>query len=544
MSLVFVRFREALPPALWAFLVLTLAMLLSFFGFFHWMPFAGVMFATLLLRPRREWPVWYLLFCFATLVQSVIVAYITYGGLSEMSTRQGLTLLLIGNAVHPLLAMIAVHHMQRLGLRAQEAISLRGVILLLRGAALLGILLTLKDFAYIFTEGMVGDVRRGQIVDMQPIVLPESLPVLLKFGLSHFMGAFIGVVLVVPLALWALVPANRPGSARILRSFLVYAPLLPVLAYLAYTRIPGYSDDLSGLVALLFLVVVVVFSLRHGWRGAALSVLAVSSLNAYGDHLLGNVPEILELQLTIAILGAMALLFGIGMDELRASNTALQSDKTRLREALSALAESSRRNMEVEENERKRLGHELHDDLGQLLTAMEMRMATAGKSPDIEALESISERMRQSLASVVNALCSGDLNQVGLHEALAYGSPLQLCELAGIRYQVRFQGNGNLWNRLSSATVLAAYRIVQEGVNNAVKYAQCRRIDVRLRIGHCSGNRHSILLIIDMRDDGIGLDEAAIRNGFHSIRDRALAFGGEVRISNRSGLRVHVLLRQ
>jgi two-component system sensor histidine kinase UhpB len=200
--------------------------------------------------------------------------------------------------------------------------------------------------------------------------------------------------------------------------------------------------------------------------------------------------------------------------------------------------------MEVEENERKRLGHELHDDLGQLLTAMELRMAAAGKNPDIEALESISERMRQSLASVVNALGPGDLNQAGLYEALANGSLRQLCELAGIRYLVRFQGNGNLWSRLSSATVLAAYRIVQEGVNNAVKYAQCRRLDVRLRIGQHSGNRDRILLMIDMRDDGVGLDEAAIRSGFHSIRDRALAFDGEVHISGRNGLRVHVLLRQ
>lgn len=544
MSSVFARLREGLPPVLWIFTATGLAMLVSFFGFFHWMPFAGVMFATLLLRPRREWPVWYVLFCCATLAQSVIVAYITYDGLSEMYARQGLSLLLIGNALHPLLAMAAVYHVQRLGLRVQQPMSLHGVILLLRGAALLAILLTLKDFAYIFTEGMVGDVRRGQIVDMQPIILPESLPVLLKFGLSHFMGAFIGVVLVVPLALWALVPANRPGSAHILRSFLVYLPLLPVLIYLGNTRIPGVRADLGGLVALLFLVVVVVFSFRHGWRGAALSVLAISGLNAYSDHLLGNAPDLLELQLTIAILSAMALLFGIGMDELHTSNAALQSDKARLRQALSALAESSRRNMEVEENERKRLGHELHDDLGQLLTAMELRMAAAGKNPDIEALESISERMRQSLASVVNALGPGDLNEAGLYEALANGSLRQLCELAGIRYQVRFQGNDDLWGRLSSATVLAAYRIVQEGVNNAVKYAQCRRVYVRLRIGQRSGSRDRILLMIDMRDDGVGLDEAAIRSGFHSIRDRALAFDGEVHISGRNGLRVHVLLRQ
>lgn len=538
------RFRDALPPARWALSATALAMLVSYIGFFHWMPFAGVMFATVLLRPRREWPVWYVLFCCATLVQFAIVGYMTYGSLMEMYARHGLALVLIGNAAHPLLAMVAAHRMQRLGLHVQEAVSLRGIMSLHLGTALLALLLTLKDFAYIFTEGMVGDVRRGRIVDMQPIVLPDSLPVLVKFGLSHFMGAFVGVMLVVPLALWALVPANRPGSARILRAFGSYAALLPLLVYFGNTRIPGYDGELGGLLILLLLVVVVVFSFRHGWRGAALSVLAVSSLIAYDDHLRGNASDILELQLTVAILGAMALLFGVGMDELRRNQAALQTDKARLRDALAELADASRRAMQTEERERKRLAHELHDELGQLLTAMELRLAGSGTNPDIAGLQRLGQRMRQSLGSVVNALSPNELNQIGLYESLVYGSPSQLCELAGIRYQVELQGNGMLLNELQPATALAAYRIVQEAVNNAVKHARCRRIGVRLRIGRRAGSRHGIVLALDIRDDGIGLDEAAIRAGFHSIRDRALALGGAVRIASPGGLRVHALLRQ
>lgn len=540
----FTRFRDALPTPHWALLAAVLSMLFSFIGFFHWMPFAGVMFATLLLSPRREWLVWYVLFCSVTLAQYVTVSIMTFGGPAELYARQGLALLLIGNAVHPLLAMVAVRRVQRLGLHVQEAVTLRAVILLLLGAVLLALLLTLKDYAYIFTEGMVGDVRRGRIVDMQPIVWPNSLAALMKFGLSHFMGAFIGVILLAPLALWTLVPANRPDSARILRSFLPYAVLLPLLVYFGNTRIPGYGDDLGGLLSLLLMVVVVVFSFRHGWRGAALSVLVVSSLIAYDDHLRGNFSDILELQLTVAILGAMALLFGAGMDELRRNHAALQKDKARLQETLFALAESSRRNMELEEAERKRLAYELHDELGQLLTAMQLRLAGSTDNPDIAALERLAGNMRQSLGSVVNALSPDELNQVGLYEALVYGSPSQLCELAGIRYQVELQGNGMLLNELQPATALAAYRIVQEAVNNAVKHARCRRIGVRLRVGRRGGSRHGIVLALDIRDDGIGLDEAAIRGGFHSIRDRALALGGAVRIGNGGGLRVHALLRQ
>lgn len=289
------RFHQFLPPANWTLSATALAMLFSFYGFFHWMPFAGVMFGTFLLRPWREWPTWYVLFCFATLIQFVIVGYITYGSLWIMYERHGLALLLIGNAVHPLLAMIAVYCVQKLGFNTQSAVSLHEIIVLHIGATVLALLLTLKDFAYIFTDGIIGDVRRGQIVEMQPIVLPDSLELLIKFGLTHFMGAFVGVMLLVPLALWTLVPANRLGSSRILRSFLIYAPLLPLLVYLANTRIPVYSDDLGGLLSLLMLVLVVVFSFLHGWRGAALSVLVVSSLIAYDDHLHGNTKDILEM---------------------------------------------------------------------------------------------------------------------------------------------------------------------------------------------------------------------------------------------------------
>ncbi len=538
-----VRFCQFLPPAHWALLATALAMLFSFFGFFHWMPFAGVMFGTFLLRPWREWPVWYALFCFATLIQFVIVGYITYGSLWQMYERHGLALLLIGNALHPLLAMIAVCCVQKLGFNAESAVSLRGIIVLHLGAAVLAVLLTLKDFAYIFTEGMIGDVRRGQIVDMQPIVLPDSLVLLVKFGLTHIMGAFVGVMLLVPLALWALVPANRPGSTRILRSFLVYAPLLPLLVYLGNTRIPGYSDDLGGLLSLLMLVLVVVFSFLHGWRGAALSVLAVSSLIAYDDHLRGNAKDILELQLTVSILGSMALLFGIGMDELRSSRDTLMTDKARLRETLSALAESSRRNIDLEETERKRLANELHDDLGQLLTAMQLRLAGSAASPNNDALKRLSENMRESLSSVVNALSPEELNQVGLYQALVSGSPSRLCQYAGIHYQVEFQGSGLLLSELLPATALAAYRIVQEAVNNAVKHAHCDRVNIRLRVGRCGATR-DIVLLMDIRDDGIGLDEPAIQAGFHSIRDRVLALGGAIRIASVPGLRVHVLLRQ
>jgi two-component system sensor histidine kinase UhpB len=276
-------------------------------------------------------------------------------------------------------------------------------------------------------------------------------------------------------------------------------------------------------------------------------VLVVSVLIAVDGHV--NQGDILELQLYVAVMGAMALLFGASVDELRDKERLVQIDKDRLQEALAALAESSRRSLHSEELERKRLARELHDEMGQTLTAMQAQLslsrlnAPADSGQDgIERIEQLTERLGKSLRSVVNALTPDELDQLGLYAAVTFGSPAQMCEQAGVDYSTEIYGDSQLLERLDMVTNLAAYRIVQEAVNNALKYAHCERIRVRLRIGE---RRRVIFVLLDILDDGIGLKSLRqIDHGFYSIRDRAAALNGVLHIQNLPGVRVHVLLRQ
>ena len=544
MSAILNRPRIDLPPAQWLLPVLLLAVLLLFFGFFHWMLAAGLVFSVLWLRPRSEWPVWYLLFCLASMAQYFVVSWLSYGTLSGSYAHQGPWLLLIGNWLTPLLCMAVLSWMRRLDFRAETATSLRGIALLHLAAALFALLLMAKDFAYIGVDGLVGDVRQGRIVDMQPIRLPESLPLLLNYGLSHFMGGFLGVMLVVPMALWLLLPQNRAGSTRIIRSSLIYLYLLPMLLYLANRLLLSSGADLLGMLRILLLVAVAVFSFLHGWRGAALSVLVVSMVIALDDHLRGGGTDIVELQLYVAVMGAMALLFGASVDELRQKERLLLVDRDRLQVALAALAESSRRSLHTEELERKRLARELHDEMGQTLTAMqtELSLADADTGASLQHMRQLTGRLGRSLRSVVNALTPDELDQLGLYTAITYGSPAQMCEQNGIGYHVELYGDSQLLAQLDMLTNLAAYRIVQESVNNAIKHAHCDSIRVRMRIGR---RAHRILLLLEIRDDGIGLMSLRqIAHGFNSIRDRAMALDGALSVQNIPGVRVHVLLRQ
>lgn len=535
----FSRMRPYLPPPRWIVPVLALAYLFFFmYGFFHWMLAAGLVFAVLLFRPHREWPAWYGVFALSALLQHLTVSWL---GLGPPWDRIGPDASAIW--LHPLLIMLCVHTVQRFDFRPESAATLRGMALMHAGAALVGLLLMGKDL--LASYGSPGWLNA---VGMAPgPVGPETLPDLINFMLSHFMGGFLGVVLVLPMALWLLVPANRTGSSRIIRSALIYLYLLPMLIYISSSLLAEPDDSLTAMLKILLLAAVVVFSFLHGWRGAALSMLVVSILIAVDGHIHSS--DILELQLYVAVMGAMALLFGASVDELRQNERLVQIDKDRLQEALAALAESSRRSLHSEELERKRLARELHDEMGQTLTAMQAQLslsranAPADTGQDgITRIELLTERLGKSLRSVVNALTPDELDQLGLYAAVAFGSPAQMCEQAGVEYATEIYGDSQLLERLDMVTNLAAYRIVQEAVNNALKYSHCERLRVRLRIGE---RRRTIFVLLDILDDGIGLKSLRqIDHGFYSIRDRAAALNGVLHIHNLPGVRVHVLLRQ
>lgn len=541
--------QNSLPPLHWILPVMALSVFFFFIGFFHWMLLAGLIFSVAFLRPRGEWPAWYVLFVFASMLQYFLVSWLSFGSLTGSYAAQGPLLLLIGNWLHPLLAMAGVAYVQKQGVRADNAHTLRGMSLLHVSAVLVAALFTLKDFWYIFSEGMVGDVRQGKIVDMQPIILPDSTPLLVNFGLSHFMGAFVGVILVFPAALWLLVPQNHAGSRRVINSALIYLYLLPFALLLSNFIDVNPEASLAAMLQILLLAAVVVFSFLHGWRGAALSVLTVSIIIAVYDHLHAGNSDILALQLFVAVMGSMAQLFGASVDELRQKESLLKVDRDRLRKTLAVLADSTRRSMHSEELERKRLARELHDDMGQILTAMQAQLSVsqqpdggADRRVNTQLLERLTQKMGASLRSVVNALTPDELDQLGLYTAITYGSPSQMCEYAGVNYTCEIYGDSQLLDRLEMVTNLAAYRIVQEAVNNALKYANCQNIRVRMRIGE---RQRKILVLLDILDDGIGLKSLSqIEHGFYSIRDRATALNGVLHIQNIFGVRIHVLLRQ
>jgi two-component system sensor histidine kinase UhpB len=179
--------------------------------------------------------------------------------------------------------------------------------------------------------------------------------------------------------------------------------------------------------------------------------------------------------------------------------------------------ETSRRALAAREGERLRVARELHDELGQTLTATALRAesALANTGTRAEALGEIVEALQQSLSEVrriARELRPEALDDLGLVNAL-----IALC--------TRVSSSGGPWidrtfapdlPALGSEADLVIYRVAQEALTNALRHASPRRVTVALAL-------HDERVVLSVRDDGKGLptplEEGA---GVAGMRERAM----------------------
>ncbi|MGN6871851.1 MAG: HAMP domain-containing sensor histidine kinase [Solirubrobacteraceae bacterium] len=200
--------------------------------------------------------------------------------------------------------------------------------------------------------------------------------------------------------------------------------------------------------------------------------------------------------------------------------------------------ESSGRVLAAQETERLRIARELHDELGQTLTAVALRaehMANRKGAGNPEFGE-IAEIVQHSLADVRRIsleLRPGALDELGLLNAM-----ISLCtrvsEQTGI--SVRRELGGPIPD-LPPDVELAVYRIAQEALTNAVRHSHASEVTVSLR---CTAGD----LVLTVKDNGDGLPEHVIAGGgLTGMRERAMLIGAALDIESTPGVGVRVTLR-
>jgi signal transduction histidine kinase len=210
----------------------------------------------------------------------------------------------------------------------------------------------------------------------------------------------------------------------------------------------------------------------------------------------------------------------------------LASFNARLGDEVQRLA---RRIERLHEDERTRLASELHDELGQTLTALRLEVALLekqGEAPAAEALNAHLDELFESVRWLVSSLSPRALEERGLTAA---------CEWLVDRFRMRTRLTIHAHideapPALGASERLTIFRVLQEALTNVARHAEAQRVDVALT---CQGDR--VELCVD--DDGAGFDPAkgTEGHGLWAMRERARAIGAELAIAARDrGTRVRL----
>jgi signal transduction histidine kinase len=222
----------------------------------------------------------------------------------------------------------------------------------------------------------------------------------------------------------------------------------------------------------------------------------------------------------------------------------LEGEVAHRKQAEERLQALSRTLMEKLEMERRHIARELHDEIGQVLTAIKMNMQSIQRSPGklsliTDSIASI-DRALQHVRNLSHALRPSLLDDLGLQAALRWLAD-RTAQNSGLI--VRFEGDLPD-DRLPVEIETACFRIAQEALNNVVRHARATRAAIELR-------RQGDELELVVRDDGLAFDvqatyQKAVRGasfGLVGMRERATLLGGSLDILSQPGKGTEVRAR-
>jgi signal transduction histidine kinase len=196
-------------------------------------------------------------------------------------------------------------------------------------------------------------------------------------------------------------------------------------------------------------------------------------------------------------------------------------------EGKSELDASRRRIVEASDEARRRIERDLHDGTQQRLVALKLRLATMKQSaPTGEVLVSELSRVESELASALDEL--REMSR-GIHPSiLSEGGLRPALRTLARRSTIPVALDVATERRLVEPIEVAAYFVASEALTNATKHAQASRIDISL------APRDGVLLL-SIRDDGVGGADPDKGSGLVGLRDRVEALGGTIRIESPPG---------
>jgi signal transduction histidine kinase len=192
--------------------------------------------------------------------------------------------------------------------------------------------------------------------------------------------------------------------------------------------------------------------------------------------------------------------------------------------------------LRAQEEERKRISRELHDETGQALMVIRLYLgmlenAISGRGPRAKVRETVEvvDRTIEGIRRIIGKLSPLVLQELGLVAAIRKEAK-DLAKNTGVRARVTVDDNVG---RLEPEVEMAVYRIVQEALHNVAKHAHAKCVNVYV-------SRQFGLLRLIVEDDGIGVSAKSSNSRGHSfglagIKERVHSMRGEMALSSSQG---------
>jgi signal transduction histidine kinase len=252
--------------------------------------------------------------------------------------------------------------------------------------------------------------------------------------------------------------------------------------------------------------------------------------------------------------GAVDYLMKPVMPEVLKSKVAvfveLHRKSERLRESEDKLRRLAAHLISVREEERAHIAREIHDELGQVLTGLKMEVTWLARrlkeAPLIEKTDSMCKLIDSSVQTVrkiATGLRPEMLDDMGLVAAVGWQAK-EFQKRTGIRARVKLPPEST---KLDIDVATTMFRIFQEILTNVARHSRATRIDVELAIGEKAGEKAGEEKVtLEVADNGVGIADADLNGkkslGLLGMHERALLFGGEVKITGAGGEGTRVLV--
>ena len=195
--------------------------------------------------------------------------------------------------------------------------------------------------------------------------------------------------------------------------------------------------------------------------------------------------------------------------------------------------ESNRRTHLALEAERRRIGHVLHDEIGQRLTGILLELhrtldhdCLPATRTELAHVQELTRGILDDVGRIAWQMRPGILDDLGISKALeALVDGVAETAPASVSLQVE-----SLLPDFGPDVEIVLYRVAQEGLTNALRHSQASEISLALT------QRESGGVMLAVSDDGTGLDPAAAEGpGLRGMRERALSIGADLSIESRRG---------